>query len=245
MSGVSGTSCELWVKGAPLTGTYINSINLTYDNSLRQQTALCSLGAIGIGNGTIVANISAEIYFASGRAFFQEMYDNSNFELGFTVFDSLGNGYAFVFPKANVSTYTTSAGSKDADMMVTVELTALLDKGNAIPALRKVMFIDRMGAPVDLVQVVNNPATGNPSITGTPGVGNVFTAVTTAIQDTNGLGTFGYAWRRNGIAIPGATAATYTQVSADAGSNIAVAVSFTDTAGFPEQRISPSVAVPA
>lgn len=243
MSGVSGTSCELWVKGAPLTGTYINSIDVSYDNSLRQQTALCVLGAVGIGNGTIVATITAEIYFSSGRAFFQEMVDNDNFEVAFTAFDAVGNGYVFTLPKANVASYTVNAGSRDADLMVSIEVTGLLDKGNALPALRKVMFIDRLGDAVDLPQIINSPAAGNPAITGSPVVGQVLTANTTAITDTNGVGTFSYVWRRNGVAIPGATAATYTAISADQGNTLTVVVSFNDVEGFPESRTSPGVAI--
>lgn len=245
MSGVSGTSCELWVKGAPLTGTFINSIDLTYDNSLRQQTALCVLGAVGIGNGTIVASMSIELYFSSGRAFFDEMLNNENFEVAFTAFDALGNGYVFTFPKSNVASYTVNAGSRDADLLVTIEVTALLDKGNAIPALRKVLMIDRMGDAINLPQITNQPATGNPAITGTPSVGQTLTANTTAIADGDGLGSFSYVWRRNGVAIPGATASTYVPVSADIGTTLTVVVSFTDGDGFPEQRISAGVAVTA
>jgi len=243
MSGVSGTSCELWVKGAPLTGTYINTIDISYDNSLRQQTALCVLGSVGIGNGTIVATATCELYFTSGRVFFQEMLDNENFEFLFTAFDALGNGYVFTFPKANVSTYTVNAGSRDADLLVSIEVTGLLDKGNVVPAMRKVLIVDRMGDAVDLPQLVNAPATGFPAITGTPAVGELLTADTTAIQDTNGVGAFSYVWRRNGVAIPGATSATYTAVSADQGTTLTVIVSFTDTVGFPESRTSPGVAI--
>lgn len=243
MSGVSGTSCELWVKGSPLTGTYINSIDFSYDNSLRQQTALCVLGSVGIGSGTIVASITAELYFSSGRTFFQEMLDNENFELAFTAFDALGNGYVFTLPKANVATYTVNAGSRDADLLVSVEVTGLLDKGNAVPALRKVVMLDRMGDAVNLVQITNQPATGNPSITGTPAVGQILTANTTAIADADGLGTFSYVWRRNGVAIPGATTVAYTAVGADQGNTLTVVVNFTDADGFPESRVSPGVAI--
>ena len=149
MSGVSGTTCALWAKGAPLAGTFINSISLSYDNSLRQQTALCALGAIGIGSGQINCTADIEVYFASGATFYREMLDNTNIEIAFTSYDAEGNGYIFTLPAANVSSYTVNAsGGSDSDLMASISLTALRDAANTVPALRKVVFIDRVGAPL-------------------------------------------------------------------------------------------------
>lgn len=148
MSGVSGQVCALWVGGAPLAGTFINSVALSYDNSLRAQNAICSLGAVGIGSGTINATMDIEVYFSSGATFYSQLLNNSNIEVAFTAIDTDGNGYVFTFPAANVSTYTVNAGGKDADLMAQITLTALLDLGNITPALRKVAFIDRVGAAV-------------------------------------------------------------------------------------------------
>lgn len=146
MSGVSGTTCALWAKGAPLTGTFVNSISLSYDNTLRAQSAICSLGSIGIGSGTINVTADMEVYFASGRQFYDEFLANENMEIAFTAFDTEGNGYMFTLPKANISSYSLNAGGKDQDLMASISVTGLLDLGNADPALRKVMFIDRVGA---------------------------------------------------------------------------------------------------
>ena len=149
MSGVSGTTCALWAKGAPLAGTFINSISFSYDNSLRQQTALCALGAIGIGSGQINCTADIEVYFASGATFYKELLDNSNIEIAFTSYDAEGNGYIFTLPAANVSSYTVNAsGGSDSDLMASISLTALRDAANTVPALRKVVFIDRVGAPL-------------------------------------------------------------------------------------------------
>lgn len=148
MSGVSGTTCALWVGGAPLTSTFINSLSLSYDNALRVQNAMCNLGAVAIGSGTIVCTASVELYFASGAKFYSEFLNNSNLEIVFTTFDNSGNGYVWTLPKANVSSYTSNAGGKDADLLVTIELTALLDSANADVTKRKVLFIDRAGAAV-------------------------------------------------------------------------------------------------
>jgi len=150
MSGVSGTSCALWYEGAPLAGTFVNSISLSYDNALRMQNAICTLGAVGIGSGTINLTADIEVYFASGRAFYDEFLANTNAEIAFTAFDVDGNGYVFTIPKANISSYTVNAGGKDADLMASISVTGLLDNGNATAALRKVLFVDRLGAAVTL-----------------------------------------------------------------------------------------------
>ena len=149
MSGVSGTTCALWAKGAPLAGTYISSVAFSYDNALRQQTALCALGAIGIGAGQINCTVDIEVYFASGATFYDELLNNTNVEVAFTAYDAEGNGYVFTLPAANVSTYSVNAsGGSDSDMMASISLMALRDAANPNPALRKLVFIDRIGAPL-------------------------------------------------------------------------------------------------
>lgn len=145
MSGVSGESCALWADGAPITGTFINSIALSYDNALRAQNALCSLGSVGIGLGTINATLDVEMYFTSGRTFFDDFLGNTNQELAFTTVDTEGNGYIFTVPKANVSSYQVTAGGRDSDLMVSIQFTGLLDKANAVAGNRKVLMIDRVG----------------------------------------------------------------------------------------------------
>ena len=147
---MSGTSCALWAKGAPLAGTFVNSISLSYDNTLRAQSAICSLGSIGIGSGTITATADLEVYFASGRTFYDEFLKNEDIEISFTAFDTEGNGYIFTMPKANISSYTLNAGSRDADLMASISFTALLDMKQTDVNLRKVMVIDRVGEALDI-----------------------------------------------------------------------------------------------
>ncbi len=149
MSGVEGVPCALWVGGAPLAGTFVNSINLTYDNTLRMQNAICSLGAVGIGSGTIQVTVDLEVFFAHGRAFYDDFLKNKNTEVAFTAFDVEGNGYVFTLPNANISSYTLNAGGKDQDLMASISLTGLLDIKNPDATQRGiVMIIDRIGAAV-------------------------------------------------------------------------------------------------
>ena len=54
----------------------------------------------------------------------------------------------FTLPTANISSYKITAGSKDQDLMASIEFTGLRDAANATAALQKVIFIDRVGTAV-------------------------------------------------------------------------------------------------
>ena len=88
--------------------------------------------------------------------------------------------------------------------------------------------------------VGNNPATGAPTVTGTPLVGEELSAATTGIEDDNGLTTpnYAYQWVRldeeGETDIAGATDSTYTIQPEDADKRIKVRVTFTDDEGYEE-----------
>ena len=146
-SGSTGPACYIWVDGAPLVGTFVQSVNLTYDNALRSQEAICELGAIGIGSGTVALTGTLEVYFANGDLF-EKFQNNQSISFTVSTLDDAGNGYLITIPKANLSSLSTSAGGKDQDMMLSIEITGLRDLANADPALRQLVFIDRVGAAV-------------------------------------------------------------------------------------------------
>lgn len=143
-SGVSGPSCLIWVDGAPLVGTFAQSLSFTFNNSLREQNAICNLDAIGIGSGTISATGTLEVYFNSGTLY-DKFATNQNVALTFSTLDTAGNGYIFTLPKVNFSKVSTNAEGKDADMMLSLEFTALDDRNNADTTLRNLIQIDRVG----------------------------------------------------------------------------------------------------
>ena len=90
----------------------------------------------------------------------------------------------------------------------------------------------------------NNPPTGQPRITGTPQVGQTLTAVTTDIQDADGLGDFVYQWKADGTNIAGAMDSSYRLTNNEVGKRITVTVSFTDGVGTEEAVTSqPTAAV--
>ena len=93
------------------------------------------------------------------------------------------------------------------------------------------------------VTAANDPATGEPTISGTARVGRTLAVSTAGIMDVDGLpSTFSYQWLRKAGAtttsISGANSRTYNLQAADLGNKVAVRVSFTDDDGSPEMRTS-------
>lgn len=146
-SGVSGATNAVWMDGAPVTGTYVKSVSLDFDNSLRNQEAIGTLGAVAVAAGTINCTATASIYFAN-KDLFTKFRQNVNSSLIFASTDADGNGYIFSLPVANISTFKSNAGGKDQDQMAEITFTFLEDRANAVAGLRKVIFIDRIGKPV-------------------------------------------------------------------------------------------------
>ena len=80
----------------------------------------------------------------------------------------------------------------------------------------------------------NNPPMGQPRITGTARVGQTLTAVTTDIQDADGLGDFAYQWKADETNIAEAMDSSYRLTNNEVGKRITVTVSFTDGIGTKE-----------
>ena len=94
--------------------------------------------------------------------------------------------------------------------------------------------------PAQAQAVPNNPATGQPDITGTPQVGETLSVDTSGISDLDGLqnAAFTYRWIAAGSDIEGATGSSHTIAEEDEGLTIQVRVSFTDDAGTEETLTS-------
>jgi len=147
-TGVTGSAGTIYVDNVALTSTFITDISLKFDNALRAQTAIGNLAAVGIGAGTISVSGSLQVYLASGDTLYDKFVANTNIALSFSTSDTAGNGYVVTIPQANLTKVTVTAGSKDQDMMLAIDWTGLQDAANADATLRKVIFIDRVGATV-------------------------------------------------------------------------------------------------
>ena len=133
---------------------------------------------------------------------------------------------------ATNSTYTLVSTDEGKTVRVRVSFTD--DGGN-----EETLTSAATGA-VTAAPTYNTLATGAPTISGTAQVGETLTADTSGISDTDGLttATLSYQWLADEAAIVGATASTYTLVSADEGKTVKVRVSFTDDGGNEETLTS-------
>ena len=85
---------------------------------------------------------------------------------------------------------------------------------------------------------VNDLTTGEVTIDGTAAEDQTLTAVTSALADEDGKGTFTYQWQANGAAIADATSESLTLTQAQVGKTITVVVIHTDTLGMVEPAIT-------
>lgn len=135
---------QLWEGTAP-TGISIKSIDMSIENNLRSQTAIGTLGAVGIGVGTFRPSGSFEAYFENGNLY-DKFLDDEYTQIIVGTQDALGNGYVVTMPRVALMTAKVMAGSKDSDIMAQFTFEALADESNATAALRQTMFIDRVGS---------------------------------------------------------------------------------------------------
>ncbi|TWU08136.1 LamG-like jellyroll fold domain-containing protein [Stieleria varia] len=125
---------------------------------------------------------------------------------------------------ANAGTYTL--GDADVGTQISVEMTYTDGNGTAEGPITS--------AQTAVVVNVNDAPVGIPTIAGTVTEDQILTADTSGISDNDGLGAFSYQWLRDGVAISGANAGTYTLGDADVGTQISVAVTYTDGNGTAE-----------
>lgn len=137
---------NIWSKGVPLVDS-VKTMTLDIDNSLRGQKAIGTLGNAGIGVGTFMVKGSLEVYFANG-AMYADFESDTYTSISLSVQDSAGNGYVISLPRVLLTSAKVQAGSKDQDLMATFEYQAYADLTNAVPALRKTIFMDRVGVAV-------------------------------------------------------------------------------------------------
>ena len=129
--------------------------------------------------------------------------------------------------------FTDDAGN--AETLTSAATTAVAPSGGSTNSLER--------SDQEDVQE-NSAATGAPTINGTAQVGEILTASTSGISDSDGLAnaSFTYQWLADDADINGATTSSYTVVAGDAGKTIKVHVSFTDDDGNEESVTSAATA---
>ena len=123
---------------------------------------------------------------------------------------------------ATSSTYTMTDADQGKIIKVTVSFADDAENEETLTS----------AATAAVAAAPNREATGAPTITGTPQVGETLTADTSAIEDEDGLEnvSYEYQWIAGGTDIDGATGSSYTLADAEQGKTVKVKVSFTDDA---------------
>ena len=131
---------------------------------------------------------------------------------------------------ATGSTYVLANGDAGKTIKVSVSFTD--DRDNAETLTSE--------ATVSVATAPNRPATGAPTITGTPQVDHTLTAGISDIADEDGLAnvSYSYQWISGGSEIDGATGSSYTLTSSELGKTVKVRVTFTDDADNAESLTS-------
>lgn len=116
----------LQVDGAALS-TAIQSISLQVANNLRQQMAVGSKFAAGIGYGSQTVSGSMQAYFAD-RVLYEKFQNHVYISLSFSFADSAGRRLRVTLPKIMPQTGTASPGGIDQDIILGIDFTAVLDQ---------------------------------------------------------------------------------------------------------------------
>ena len=129
---------------------------------------------------------------------------------------------------ATSTTYTLTLAEVGKAITATVSYTDLQGTAESVTS-----------AATSVVQP-NNAPTGSVTISGTAQEDETLTADASSVADADGPPslTLSYQWKANGVAISGATAATYTLTQAEVDNTITVTVSYTDNNGVNESVTS-------
>ena len=209
------------------------------DDSATQDAENVSTVTVQIINGTTLpADRTVTLRFTGGTAI-----ENSHFTVSPPDADPNATGHQVVLPAGDTSVEATviAVANNTADGPRTVEVSGELgarDIGRTF-----ITILD------DETTSANTPATGQPTIGGTPRIGRVLTASVSAILDADGLpSSFDYQWVRvdatDSETVVGSNR-TYMPTFYDLGSTFRVKVRFIDAAGNAEGPLAsaPTAAV--
>ena len=116
--------------GAAISAS-INSINLQFENGLRDQRVVDSIYPAGIGRSRFVPTMSVGMYFQN-RDFFGHFqnYDAITTRIGFTdgaIGSDAGNFYMLSLPNCRIGSFAASPEGPDTDITPQVEMRAYMD----------------------------------------------------------------------------------------------------------------------
>lgn len=108
---------------AIVSGIFFESLDFTLNNSLRAIPAVGVMGNVDIGVGSLKLTGKVKAYFAN-NALYDKFSGGIATSLAFTLSDG-NNAYGLTFPRIKFSNGQVIAGSKDQDVLVELDWTAL------------------------------------------------------------------------------------------------------------------------
>lgn len=124
-------------KDGVVADAAIQSISISGEANLRQQSAVGSKFARGIGAGRFNLTGALTIYFEDG-AMFNDFINHATVSLSFPVTDLDGQTYVFTLPSIKFSADQIAPGGIDQDVFDNIEWTAFRD-----PATECMLQVDR------------------------------------------------------------------------------------------------------
>lgn len=113
-------------NGTPITGTFVKSLKFDLDNKLRGRDAIGNFGNVSIGNGTLSAKGTMEVYLNDG-SLYDKFVNGDATSISWYTRDGAKNGYVLTFPRVKFSDAAVNAGGQDQDAMLSIPFEAVID----------------------------------------------------------------------------------------------------------------------
>ena len=127
--------------------TYIKSMDLMIDGSLRVQGAVGVLGAARITTGTFKVGGTMEVYFAD-PSLYNRFLANTKTSISLPMMDDLGNGNIYHLARCTYTTVEVAASGQDQDVMLKVTFSGTVDDTVGSPTYGKTVVVYRVGDAV-------------------------------------------------------------------------------------------------
>jgi len=124
LANVSAVSVDATPAG------FVESVNFTVTNNLREQRAIGYVAPAGVASGQFVVTGTVSLYFAS-NALYTKFLNDQEFSLSVTLDDLTdtvnGNQYTMTFPKCKFNNITKNITGNNQDVLLQGDFQALLD----------------------------------------------------------------------------------------------------------------------
>lgn len=139
---------DIFENGASITAsTYVKTMDISIDGSVRAQSAVGFFGTARVAPGTFKAGGTLEVYLAD-KAMYQRFLDNTKAGITLPILDEDGNGYIYHFSRCTYTAVEVNATGLDTDAMLKITFSAEVETDVASPNFNKTLAIYRVGAAV-------------------------------------------------------------------------------------------------